>query len=71
MALDRWTMAAIAQDEASKTLQQYKIDEKIYGEAPAYNKLVFNDNNYAHATSMLAVNAPFRQTVQLFWKIGK
>ncbi len=49
----------------------YKIDEKIYGEEPAYNKLVFNDNNYAHATSMLAVNAPFRQTVQLFWKIGK
>jgi hypothetical protein len=29
MAMDRWTMAAIAQDEASKVIQQYNIDEKI------------------------------------------
>jgi hypothetical protein len=29
MALDRWSMAAIAQEEAAKALQQYKIDEKI------------------------------------------
>ena len=29
MALDRWTMAAVAQEEAAKALQQYKIDEKI------------------------------------------
>jgi hypothetical protein len=29
MAIDRWTMAAIAQDEASKVIQQYNIDEKI------------------------------------------
>lgn len=27
--MDRWTMAAIAQDEASKVIQQYNIDEKI------------------------------------------
>ena len=29
MAFDRWTIATIAQDEASKAIQQYKIDEKI------------------------------------------
>jgi flagellar capping protein FliD len=35
MALDRWTMAAIAQDEASKTIQQLKIDEKIKAQIEA------------------------------------
>ena len=47
----------------------YKINDQIHAEAPRFNKLVFNDNNYAHATSMLTSNAPFRFTVQLFWKI--
>jgi hypothetical protein len=29
MALDRWSMANIAQEEAAKALQQYKIDDRI------------------------------------------
>lgn len=29
MALDRWTMAAVAQEEAAKALQQQNIDAKI------------------------------------------
>jgi hypothetical protein len=29
MAIDRWTVAAVAQEETAKALQQYKIDEKI------------------------------------------
>ncbi len=29
MALDRWSMAIIAQEEAAKALQQYKIDDRI------------------------------------------
>jgi hypothetical protein len=49
----------------------YKKDDQILAEAPKYNKLVFNDQNYEHATSMLTSNAPFRFTVQLFWKIVK
>lgn len=47
----------------------YKINDHIHAEAPRFNKLVFNDNNYAHATSMLTSDAPFRYTLQLFWKI--
>ena len=47
----------------------YKINDHLHAEAPRFNNLVFNDNNYAHATSMLTSNAPFRYTVQLFWKI--
>lgn len=47
----------------------YKNNNSIYAESPGFNKLVFNDNNFEHATSMLATDAPFRQTVQLFWKI--
>ncbi len=46
----------------------YKINDKILAEAPRFNKLVFNDKNYEHATSMLTSNSPFRFTVQLFWK---
>jgi len=49
----------------------YKKEGQILAEAPKYNKLVFNDQNYEHATSMLTSNAPFRFTVQLFWKILK
>ena len=29
MALDRWSMVLIAQEEVGKALQQYKIDDKI------------------------------------------
>jgi hypothetical protein len=29
MALDRWSMMIIAQEEAAKALQQYKIDDRI------------------------------------------
>lgn len=49
----------------------YKINNQIFAEAPRFNKLVFNDKNYEHATSMLTSTAPFRQSVQLFWKILK
>ena len=47
----------------------YKKNDCIHAEAPRFNKLVFNDQNYEHATSMLTSTAPFRFTVQLFWKI--
>ncbi len=47
----------------------YKIKDQIFAEAPRFNKLIFNDNNYEHATSMLTSTAPFRLSVQLFWKI--
>jgi hypothetical protein len=47
----------------------YKIGEEIRAEAPAYNKLVFNDQNFSHATSILSTDAPLRHTVQLFWKL--
>jgi Rps23 Pro-64 3,4-dihydroxylase Tpa1-like proline 4-hydroxylase len=49
----------------------YKKNDNIYAEAPRFNLLVFNDQNYEHATSMLTSNAPFRYTIQLFWKIIK
>jgi len=48
----------------------YKKDKKIFAEAPAFNKLVFNDNNYEHATSILSTQAPCRYTIQLFWKLN-
>ena len=47
----------------------YKKDGEIRAESPEYDKLVFNDNNFPHATSMLSVDAPYRHSVQLFWKI--
>lgn len=47
----------------------FKKNDCIYAESPRFNKLVFNDQNYEHATSMLTANAPFRFTLQLFWKI--
>ena len=47
----------------------YKKDGEIRAEAPQYDKLVFNDNNFPHATSMLSVDAPYRHSVQLFWKV--
>jgi Rps23 Pro-64 3,4-dihydroxylase Tpa1-like proline 4-hydroxylase len=47
----------------------YKINNSILAEAPSFNKLIFNNKNYLHATSMLAVHAPYRETIQLFWKI--
>lgn len=46
----------------------YKDKTGIHAESPTYNKLVFNDQNFPHATSMIASNAPLRQTLQLFWK---
>jgi Rps23 Pro-64 3,4-dihydroxylase Tpa1-like proline 4-hydroxylase len=46
----------------------YKMNDNIFAEAPLFNKLVFNDNNFPHATSMLSTDAPLRQTIQLFWK---
>jgi Rps23 Pro-64 3,4-dihydroxylase Tpa1-like proline 4-hydroxylase len=46
----------------------YKKQGQILAESPSFNKLVFNDNNYEHATSMITSNAPFRYTIQLFWK---
>jgi Rps23 Pro-64 3,4-dihydroxylase Tpa1-like proline 4-hydroxylase len=47
----------------------YKKEGEIRAEAPEYGKLVFNDNNFPHATSMLSVDAPYRHSVQLFWKV--
>ena len=49
----------------------YKAQDEIRVEAPSFNKLVFNDKNFPHATTILSVDAPFRFTVQLFWKILK
>ena len=47
----------------------YKINNSIMAEAPSFNKLIFNNKNYLHATSMLTVDTPYRETIQLFWKI--
>ena len=49
----------------------YKFNNEIRAEAPLFNKLVFNDQNFPHATTILGVDAPFRHTIQLFWKIIK
>lgn len=46
----------------------YKFENQILAESPIFNKLVFNDHNYAHSTSILSVDAPLRQSIQLFWK---
>ena len=46
----------------------YKKSGIIYGESPSFNKLAFNDKNYYHATSIVSGDAPFRHTIQLFWK---
>jgi Rps23 Pro-64 3,4-dihydroxylase Tpa1-like proline 4-hydroxylase len=47
----------------------FKDNSGIYAESPTYNKLVFNDNNYPHATTIISSEAPLRQTIQLFWKL--
>ncbi len=47
----------------------YKKDGGIRAEAPAHDKLVFNDQNFPHATTILSVDAPYRHSVQLFWKV--
>lgn len=47
----------------------YKDQTGIHAESPTYNKLVFNDNNFPHATTIISSDAPLRQTVQIFWKL--
>ena len=46
----------------------YNNNGSIYAEVPSYNKFVLNDNNFAHATTIISTDAPLRLSIQLFWK---
>lgn len=45
----------------------YKNGDDIKAEIPNFNKLIFNDENFPHATTILSDNSDLRITVQLFW----
>jgi len=45
----------------------YQSGKEIKAEIPNFNKLIFNDENLPHSTTILADDADIRITVQLFW----
>lgn len=45
----------------------YEKGDEIKAEIPNFNKLIFNDENFPHATTILSDNSDLRITIQLFW----
>ena len=45
----------------------YKINNEIKAIVPEFNKCIINKNNVTHATTLITTNAPYRETLQLFF----
>jgi Rps23 Pro-64 3,4-dihydroxylase Tpa1-like proline 4-hydroxylase len=45
----------------------YKTNDEIRAIVPEFNKCIVNKNNVAHATTLITTNAPYRETLQLFF----
>jgi Rps23 Pro-64 3,4-dihydroxylase Tpa1-like proline 4-hydroxylase len=45
----------------------YKTKNEIKAIVPEFNKCIINTNNIAHATTLITMNAPYRETLQLFF----
>jgi Rps23 Pro-64 3,4-dihydroxylase Tpa1-like proline 4-hydroxylase len=45
----------------------YKTDDEMRAIVPEFNKCIINKNNVKHATTLIAMNAPYRETIQIFF----